>query len=255
MYILTTPEKKPSVPKANSDAMDVDTGESGDTKLLKVHSDKIANRGIYVYAHYCDFSLKTGKWNRKSGKILYMRNLASKPRAHMVRFIFTKCGKQFAVNRPRCVPMEKLEPAWATTIDSYQGNQRQVIIVALPSSGLFTSARKRDELCKSVQNPGSSFGRNHLHVAFSRARFRVIVMGTEAEVKRLAMRDASARFTLLEHTVHTHFNPQPVQVVAPGAKRRARAPETKDDAMDYKFHTTTSFYAGDGDTMSLAVSM
>lgn len=183
------------------DAMEVDRDDDDDGNDAPIFSDRVSNRGKYVFSHYHVLNLKTGTWSRKTGRVLHRVVKKSSIDKDTVHVVFTQCGKQFAINYSRCASTQHLVPAWCITVDSYQGSQNDTIISLLPSAGIFTTKAKHESTTESMQQQQSPFGRNHLHVKFSRARKRLIVLGTKEEVTFLSMRMPPHRQTLLSYVL------------------------------------------------------
>ena len=200
---------------AGAGAMPGDVQVPAPTKPKSIYSDKIVNRGKYIFTGYRVLNLKTGKWSRKRGKVLTRIPRKSQVGDANVRFVFTKCGKQFAIDHPGCASLGQLAHAWCITIDSYQGGQNDVVIPVLPSAGIFTSAAMQQRLTEQIASYSSPFGSNHLHVAFSRARKYMVTLGTREEVVRLAMRTPPGRQTLFPHMIREHLRLHPTSPPAP----------------------------------------
>jgi hypothetical protein len=149
-------------------------------------SDAVKNGEVYIFSFCRDFDLHENKW--VTGQDLYrIEQNAVYPvlSRRYRRFIFTQCGKQFCVH-PDYVPVEYIRTAWAMTVNKSQGREYGTVCFILPPTAALTPA---------------VFNAHHVHVAVTRARFRLYIVGAMPLVRDICVRAVQPRYDTLRYKI------------------------------------------------------
>lgn len=142
------------------------------------YSDKIRNGESFIVAGIKDFDVETNEWVEPMIDSMTKRGLFSFDKSRFRRCIVTKDGRHLCIN-DGYVDTVNLQPGWCITVDRSKGREYENVIFCLAS--------KKDAV----------FNKNHVHVAISRAKKRMILLGELQYMIDIGSKDQRMRKTTL----------------------------------------------------------
>ncbi len=166
-------------------------------KNIILISHKISNGEIYIFDYYQDFDVKTRKWvpivnhqdDNNNNNFLLKDEIYPKDYTRYKRFIYTKCGKQLCLNQ-NYIPHEYIQTAWAITVNKSQGREYENICFILPKSNEYIH---------------DDFNIKHAHVALTRAKKRVFILGNIDLLKHLCTNPMNERFNTIGYRIYKNI--------------------------------------------------
>jgi len=150
-----------------------------------ISSARVDNGQIYIVQTIGIYGLKSKSWTKFSNCV-NSDFFTNYPFGEERRCLWTKCGKIICVH-PDFLSLNHIKPGWAITVDKSKGLEyNNVLFVPGIIPPHLRMDRRRSDNTTTVTDNGEFFGLKHCHVALTRSKGDMMILGHFKELERMA---------------------------------------------------------------------